>query len=95
MKYYFPYAANDGKHKFYIITKENKKVYFGQHGASDFTLHKDEARKNRYILRHEKNESKFWNKSGIDTASFWSRFYLWEKPTKQAAYEYIKTHYLK
>ena len=94
MKYYYPYKSDKPEKKFYIITKENKKVYFGQANASDFTLHKDEARKNRYILRHEKNESKFWNKSGIDTASFWSRFYLWEKPTKQA-YEYIKTHYLK
>ena len=95
MKHYYPYKSDKPEKKFYIITKENKKVYFGQANASDFTLHKDEARKNRYILRNEKNESKFWNKSGIDTASFWSRFYLWEKPTKHAAYEYIKTHYLK
>ena len=69
-KIYYPYPAKDGIHKYYIITKSGEKVYFGQYGASDFTLHKDEARKNRYILRHEKNESKFWNKSGIDTASF-------------------------
>ncbi len=41
---------------------------------SDFTIHKDEERKQRYIKRHEKNESKFWNKSGIDTPSFWSAF---------------------
>ena len=95
MKNYYPYKSDKSEKKFYIITKENKKVYFGQANASDFTIHKDEARKNRYILRHEKNESNFWNRSGIDTASFWSRFYLWEKPTKQAAYEYIKSHYLK
>ena len=95
MKHQYPYISDKPEKKYYIITKDNKKVYFGQANASDFTLHKNEERKNRYILRHEKNESKFWNKSGIDTASFWSRFYLWEKPTKAQAYEYIKSHYLK
>ena len=24
MKYYYPYPANNGKHKYYIITKDNK-----------------------------------------------------------------------
>ena len=41
------------------------------------TQHKDEARKNRYILRHQKNED--WN--NIDTAGFWSRWILWNKPS--------------
>ena len=94
MKLYYPYKSDKPEKKFYTITKDNKKVYFGQSNASDFTLHKNEERKNRYILRHEKNESKFWNKSGVDTASFWSRFYLWEKPTKTQAYEYINARFL-
>ena len=34
-------------------------VYFGQASASDFTIHKDEARKQRYIDRHKKNEFKY------------------------------------
>ena len=93
MKYY-PYVSDKPDKKYYIITGDNKKVYFGQANASDYTIHKNEERKNRYILRHQKNESKFWNKSGVDTASFWSRLYLWdsnwEKPTKKQAYEYIK-----
>ena len=94
MKYYYPYLANDGKHKYYIITKSDKKIYFGQANASDFTIHKDEERKQRYIKRHEKNESKFWNKSGIDTASFWARFLLWEKLTIKESYEDIKRKFL-
>ncbi len=28
---------------YYIITNDNKKVYFGQASASDFTLYKNEA----------------------------------------------------
>jgi len=91
-KIYYPYPAKDGKHKYYIITKSGKKVYFGAVGYSDFTIHKDEDRKNRYILRHEKNEN--WTKSGIDTAGWWSRWYLWSKPTKKEAYNYIKSHFL-
>ncbi len=31
-----------------------KKVYFGAAGMSDFTIHKDEARKQRYINRQKK-----------------------------------------
>ena len=46
---YYPYAANDGKHKYYIITE-----------------------------------------SGLDTPGWWSRWYLWSKPTKKEAYNYIK-----
>ena len=89
MKYY-PYVSDKPDKKYYIITGDNKKVYFGQANASDYTIHKNEERKNRYILRHQKNENKFWNKSGVDTASFWSFRYLWSYPTKQEAYKHIK-----
>jgi hypothetical protein len=92
--YYYPYKSDRPEKKYYIITKSEKKVYFGAAGMSDFTIHKDEDRKNRYIKRHEKNESKFWNKSGIDTPSFWSRFLLWEKPTIKQSYEDIKRKFL-
>ena len=92
VNYYYQYPANNGKHKYYIITKSEKKIYFGQAGASDMTQHKNEGRKNRYILRHEKNED--WSKSGIDTAGFWSRWLLWHKPTIKESYEDIKKRFL-
>ena len=41
MKYYFPYPSDKPEKKYYIITKDNKRVYFGQASASDFTKHKD------------------------------------------------------
>ena len=53
-KKYYPYPAKDGIHKYYIITKSGKKEYFGAAGNSDFTIHKDEDRKKRYIERHKK-----------------------------------------
>ncbi len=91
--YYYPYIAKDGKHKFFVITKKEKKIYFGAAGYSDFTKHKDEARKQRYIKRHEKTED--WSKSGIDTAGFWSRWLLWSKPTIKESYEDIKRRFYK
>ena len=90
--YYYPYIAKDGKHKFFIITKTEKKVYFGAAGYSDFTKHKDEARRQRYVARHEKNEN--WTKSGIDSAGFWSRWLLWNKPSIKQNYEDIKKRFL-
>ena len=51
--------------------------HFGQAGASDFTIHKDTERKNRYLDRHSKNED--WNNPL--TAGFYARHILWNKPT--------------
>ena len=88
-KIYYPYPANDGKHKYYIITKSGKKVKFGAIGYSDFTQHKDEARKQRYINRHKKNEN--WNDK--DSAGAWSRWLLWNKPTIKESYTDIKRRF--
>jgi hypothetical protein len=38
----------------------------------------------------KKKESKFWNKSGIDTTIFWALNLLWNKPTIKESYEDIK-----
>ncbi len=46
---YYPYKSDKPNKKYYIITNDNKKVYFGASGYSDFTIHKDEERKLRYI----------------------------------------------
>jgi len=65
---YYPYKSDKPNKKYYIITNNNKKVYFGQAGASDFTIHKDEARKQRYINRHKNNDKMvIMSKSHTDT----------------------------
>jgi hypothetical protein len=56
-----------------------KTIHFGSKGMSDYTLNKDPYRKKLYIKRHRSREN--WNKSGIQTAGFWSRWLLWNKPT--------------
>ncbi len=57
---------------------------------SDFTLHKDEARKQRYINRHKKNEN--WNDK--DSAGAWSRWLLWNLSTITASYQDIEKGFL-
>ena len=92
MKYYYPYKSDKPEKKYFIMTKTGKHIYFGQASASDFTHHKNEDRKNRYIDRHKHNED--WGKSGIDTAGFWSRWLLWNKPTIRESYQDIKKRFL-
>ena len=57
--------------KFDAVIDGKKTVSFGSKGMSDYTLHKDDERKNRYINRHKKNED--WGLSGIDTAGFYAK----------------------
>ena len=90
MKYYYPYKSDKPTKKYFIITDKNKKIYFGSAGMSDFTIHKDEQRKLRYINRHKKNEN--WNDK--NTAGFWSRWLLWNLPTINASYNDIKKRFL-
>jgi hypothetical protein len=90
--FYYPYPANDGKHKYYIIVPPSRKVFFGASGYSDYTIHKDDERKLRYIKRHQEREN--WGKSGINTAGFWSRWLLWNLKTIEASYRDIKKRFL-
>ena len=90
MKIYYPYTSDKPCKKLIIITNTGKKIYFGAAGYEDFTTHKDEERKQRYIARHKKNED--WN--DINSAGFWSYHYLWHFSTKKQAYENIKKKYI-
>lgn len=64
--------------KFSIYTPNGKKIDFGAKFYSDYLIHKDPKRRERYILRHQKREN--WNKSGILTKGFWAYHILWNKP---------------
>ena len=63
--------------KFDAVIDETKTVSFGAKGYSDFTIHKDEDRKNKYIKRHKTNE----NLNDPTTAGFYAKHVLWNKPT--------------
>lgn len=54
---------------------------FGATGYSDFTKHKDEERKKRYIQRHARNEN--WR--NMKSPGALSRYILWNKSTLRAS----------
>ena len=67
-----------------FFNKEGKKIKttrFGADGMSDFTKHKDPARKQRYLDRHRKRE----NWSDPMNAGALSKEILWNKPTLKAS----------
>jgi hypothetical protein len=82
MPYYIHRSDSKGK-KLKVIHKGKTIVHFGADGYSDYTRHKDDRRKASYLRRHETNEN--WGKSGIDTAGFWARWILWNKPSLSAS----------
>ncbi len=63
--------------KWQVETPEGKKIHFGAKGYSDYTIHKDPERKERYDKRHSKHED--WE--NLSTAGAWAKWLLWNKPT--------------
>jgi hypothetical protein len=85
----------DSKKYTAIFYKDNKKIKtinFGAKGMSDYTIHKDDNRKERYINRHKKNEN--WDNPM--TAGSLSRWILWNKKTIELSIsDYLKKFKLK
>ena len=63
--------SNKPDKKFKATINNTKTVHFGQAGASDYTKHKNDERKMKYIQRHKVNEN--WKSTGFKTAGFWSK----------------------
>ena len=61
----------------------DKTVHFGATGYEDFTTSKDEKRKASYLARHKARED--WTLAGVETAGFWARRILWNKPSITAS----------
>ena len=64
-------------------------THFGARGYEDYTQHKDEERKRRYISRHKKNEN--WN--DVTSAGALSRWILWNKRTFNASLQDYKRRF--
>ena len=69
--------ATDGKHKWVAVFADGKRVPFGAAGMTDYTLSKDKARRDRYLMRHRSRET--W--SNPRTAGSLSRWILWGDST--------------
>ena len=74
---------------FYENNKRIKTTHFGCQGMSDYTKHKDPARKQRYMNRHKANEH--WSKPM--TAGSLSRYILWNKPSLKASIQDYKKRF--
>ena len=85
-----------------VIKKSNKKdkkydaridgkktVSFGAKGYTDYALSKDRDKKEAYIARRKKNED--W--SDPETAGFYAKHLLWNKPTLQASFKDLKSKF--
>ena len=85
---------NDKKNKYRVILldKDNyKTITFGAYGYNDFTTTNDNNKKKAYIARHKVREN--WEKSGILTKGFWSRWVLWNKPTISKSVDDVKKRF--
>lgn len=90
----FKESTRPNKKYMVVLEDDNKKrtVHFGAKGASDYTIHKDDERKKRYLDRHRKNEN--WNDPF--TAGALSRWILWNKKTLDASLkDFIKRFRIK
>ena len=67
------------KDKRYVIIMDGMKHQFGLKDGKTFIDGRTEKERLNYLARHKVNEN--WEKSGIHTAGFWSRWVLWNKPT--------------
>ena len=77
-------TASPKKEKKMRVTLPNgNTVNFGAKGYSNYTIHRNTARQQRYLIRHRKTEN--WTKAGVRTAGFWARWILWSEPSLQAA----------
>ena len=96
MKVEIKKSTNKDK-KFMALFKDDKgkivkTTHFGAAGMSDFTKHRDPARKERYLKRHRKREN--WD--DFMSAGSLSRYILWGEPTlKKSIDEYKKRFKLK
>ncbi len=62
-----------------------KTTHFGGKYYSDYTIHNDEKRKNRYELRHAKRED--WE--NFTTAGALSKWILWNKPSLKGSFNHF------
>jgi len=80
--------------KWKVIYTENggksKTIHFGDSNYEDFTMHKNEDRKQLYLNRHRSKE----NWLDPKTAGFWSRWLLWNETTLSSSIKDVEKKFL-
>ena len=70
--------SSNPRKKYDAIFNGSKTISFGANGYEDYTIHKDNKRRENYIKRHGNED---WGRGNIESAAWLSRWLLWEKPT--------------
>ena len=88
---YTSHSHKDSTHadkKYMVTTPGGKTIHFGAKNYNDYITYNHEHgkkiaddKRDAYIARHQVNEDWY----DPDTAGFWSRWLLWEKPTLRQA----------
>jgi len=81
-------TLSNNRKKRYTVTINNKKIHFGDTRFMNYTMTHDEGKKKRYLaLRNREN----WEDP--NTAGFWSRWLLWNKPSIKESAKYIEEQF--
>ncbi|EKX42828.1 hypothetical protein GUITHDRAFT_73602 [Guillardia theta CCMP2712] len=84
-----PATAKGKKYKILLYDKDKKKlktIQFGASGYEDYTDHKNDERKERYLQRHRSSED--WNNPATPGAA--ARYVLWSaKSVSQGFQNYL------
>jgi hypothetical protein len=81
-------TKSNRKNKKFVIDMDGMKHHFGDARYEDFTKHKDEARKVRYITRTASQPQ-----DDIHSPSFWSLNLLWNKNTLSDSIKDVEERY--
>jgi hypothetical protein len=87
MKYKLSASTRAAK-KYMVTTPEGRIIHFGGAGYDDYTTHKDEARKARYLSRTASQPQ-----NDITSAAFWALNLLWNKQTINESIKDIEERY--
>ena len=82
MNLYITKSKRNSKKYDLLDTDKKYLLSFGDSRYQDYTMHKNDDRKNNYLSRHGKEDHSAKN---IKSAAFMSAHLLWGKPTLQAS----------
>ena len=82
--------SHNPKKKYDAIINGTKTISFGAAGYSDYTIHKDDKRKELYIKRHSNED---WTRQNIASPAWFRRWILWEKKTIPEAIRHANNMY--
>ena len=82
--------SHNPEKKYDAIINGTKTISFGAAGYSDYTIHKDDKRKELYIKRHSNED---WSRRNVASPAWLSRWILWEKKKIPEAIRHANTMY--